>query len=104
MAILCQELVLGARSIIRIEFDVPNSLLMTRMEVLFFVELHSVSPPHVAIVLCLNVLCTVPVIKDIPDDSEVILLGDVVFDLLILAQSQLIPVALFEFRQLSLEY
>ena len=100
MAILCQKLILGARSIICIKLDVPHCLLLTVVKMHFFVGLNAISSPHVPIMLGLQITRTVPVIKDVPDNAKVVFFGHIVFYFLQLVQTQLIPIAFFKVRQL----
>ena len=87
MAVLCQKLILGTCRIICIEFDVSDALRVPVMKMLFFVELNAIPPPHVAVVFSLDVPRTIPVIKDVPDDTKVVFLSHIVFYFLRLRQT-----------------
>ena len=82
MAVLCQKLILGAYCIICIEFDVSDTLRIRVVKVLFLVELNSISPPHIPVMFGLDIPSTIPVIKDVPDDTKVVFLSHIVLYLL----------------------
>ena len=57
-------------------------------EILLIKMLDVISLPLIPIVFCLGLFGTLEVIKDIPDDSKVIFLGHIVFDILTLRDSK----------------
>jgi hypothetical protein len=57
-------------------------------EVLLIEMLDVISLPLIPIVFCFGLFGTLEVIKDIPDDPEVIFLGHIVFDILTLRDSK----------------
>ena len=87
MAVAYQQAVGGASFVIRFQLqggdrDVFGSWIA--QEVLLIEMLDVISFPLMPIVFCLGLFGTLEVIKDIPDDAEVIFLGHIVFDLLTL--------------------
>ena len=80
MAIRHKEMILGSFVVVSHEFEIPNGeLLIHILVVLLFPHTNVLSSPLVAVVFSFLVLSVIPIVKDLPNDAQVVFLSYVVF-------------------------
>ena len=84
MAVLREKLILCLPLIIGLILKISDGDWITGLDLLLSEVMNVLSPPLKAIMLCLSVDSIVFVIELIPDDPQIVLLGDIVFMILTL--------------------